>query len=173
MPPRSAEINPTTDAITEFAVPTANSVSFFITAGPDGNLWFTESNADRLGDDQPDDPRNYRIPRSLQPALRRTGSRQAPTATSGSPMTGLDSIGVDTLNTHTPCGDPAASRQRHRRQQFLSLGVVQAEDSHGNVDPAFNSNVLLAAMTRDPPRVPAWAARRPWQPPAAWRRSAD
>ena len=36
------EINPTTHAITEFAIPTANSHPEEITAGPDGNLWFTE-----------------------------------------------------------------------------------------------------------------------------------
>ena len=35
-------INPTTDKITEFAIPTANSGPVNITAGPDGNLWFTE-----------------------------------------------------------------------------------------------------------------------------------
>jgi virginiamycin B lyase len=36
-------INPTTHAIAEFPVPTANAVPGDITAGPDGNLWFTES----------------------------------------------------------------------------------------------------------------------------------
>ena len=36
-------INPTTHAITEFPVPTAGSYPMGITAGPDGNLWFTEA----------------------------------------------------------------------------------------------------------------------------------
>jgi streptogramin lyase len=35
--------------ITEFPVPTANSRPFEITAGPDGNLWFTEANANKIG----------------------------------------------------------------------------------------------------------------------------
>ena len=35
-------INPTTHAISEFATPTAGSAPYAITAGPDGNLWFTE-----------------------------------------------------------------------------------------------------------------------------------
>ena len=43
------EINPTTHAITEFPVPTAKPVPFGITAGPDGNLWFTEERATRSG----------------------------------------------------------------------------------------------------------------------------
>jgi hypothetical protein len=39
-------INPTTHAIAEFPIPTANAGPFAITAGPDGNLWFTESLSD-------------------------------------------------------------------------------------------------------------------------------
>ena len=35
-------INPTTHAITEFPVPTPTADPIGITAGPDGNLWFTE-----------------------------------------------------------------------------------------------------------------------------------
>ena len=42
-------INPTTDAITEFAIPTTNSGPQDITAGPDGNLWFTENAANEVG----------------------------------------------------------------------------------------------------------------------------
>jgi streptogramin lyase len=33
----------------EFAVPTANAVPYGITTGPDGNLWFTERGADKVG----------------------------------------------------------------------------------------------------------------------------
>jgi streptogramin lyase len=33
----------------EFPVPTAGGVPNGITAGPDGNLWFTELNADKIG----------------------------------------------------------------------------------------------------------------------------
>jgi len=42
-------ISPTTHAITEFPVPTANSDPAWITAGPDGNLWFTEWGASKIG----------------------------------------------------------------------------------------------------------------------------
>src|SRR6266536_966035 len=35
--------------ITEFSTPTANSGPFGITAGPDGNLWFTETATNKIG----------------------------------------------------------------------------------------------------------------------------
>jgi virginiamycin B lyase len=35
--------------ITEFPVPTANSRPYTIVPGPDGNLWFTESNGNKIG----------------------------------------------------------------------------------------------------------------------------
>ncbi|SRR6266567_2543910 len=35
--------------ITEYAIPTANSSPQGVTAGPDGNLWFTEGNANKIG----------------------------------------------------------------------------------------------------------------------------
>ena len=42
-------INPTTHAISELTVPTANAGLYGITAGPDGNLWFTEWKAGKIG----------------------------------------------------------------------------------------------------------------------------
>ena len=42
-------INPTTHAITEFTIPTANSKPYGIAAGPDGNLWFTDNGAGQIG----------------------------------------------------------------------------------------------------------------------------
>jgi hypothetical protein len=42
-------INPTTHAIDEFPLPKAGSSPGGITAGPDGNLWFTERGGSRLG----------------------------------------------------------------------------------------------------------------------------
>src|SRR5256885_14851667 len=35
--------------VTEFAIPTANSQPTGITSGPDGNLWFTENNTNKIG----------------------------------------------------------------------------------------------------------------------------
>jgi streptogramin lyase len=42
-------INPTTHAVAEFPTPTAASAPAGITAGSDGNLWFTESAAGQIG----------------------------------------------------------------------------------------------------------------------------
>jgi streptogramin lyase len=39
----------TAGVVTEFPVPTANSEPSAITAGPDGNLWFTEVTGNRIG----------------------------------------------------------------------------------------------------------------------------
>src|SRR4051812_3374645 len=35
--------------ISDFPIPTANAAPLEITAGPDGNLWFTESGANKIG----------------------------------------------------------------------------------------------------------------------------
>jgi streptogramin lyase len=39
--------------INEFSIPTANSSPAFITNGPDGNLWFTEGNGNKIGQINP------------------------------------------------------------------------------------------------------------------------
>jgi uncharacterized protein (TIGR03437 family) len=55
LPGVSAKINvlltvlPAESMIQEYAVPTANSQPLCIAAGPDGNLWFTESAANKIG----------------------------------------------------------------------------------------------------------------------------
>ncbi len=75
----------------EFPIPTGNSGPDGITAGPDGNLWFTESRRRQDRDDRPDDACRQRVPHPLGPvrhlAFRARGSRRAPTASSGSPNT--------------------------------------------------------------------------------------
>ena len=40
--------------IAEFPIPTANSYPYGITAGPDGNIWFSEFNASKIGRITPD-----------------------------------------------------------------------------------------------------------------------
>jgi streptogramin lyase len=35
--------------ITEYPIPTSQSDLWGITAGPDGNLWFTEGNGNKIG----------------------------------------------------------------------------------------------------------------------------
>ena len=52
-PARSARSIPATGAISEFATPTPNSSPLGITTGPDGNLWFTEFAADKIGEINP------------------------------------------------------------------------------------------------------------------------
>ena len=42
--------------ITEYAVPTAASYPVGITAGPDGNLWFTEYSGNKIGQLVPEEP---------------------------------------------------------------------------------------------------------------------
>jgi virginiamycin B lyase len=39
----------TSGAVTEYATPTANAAPFYIAAGPDGALWFTENNSNKIG----------------------------------------------------------------------------------------------------------------------------
>ena len=36
-------------SITEYSLPTSTSIPQGITAGPDGNLWFAETNGNRIG----------------------------------------------------------------------------------------------------------------------------
>jgi virginiamycin B lyase len=36
-------------SVTKFPLPNANSLPSGITAGPDGNLWFTETGANKIG----------------------------------------------------------------------------------------------------------------------------
>ena len=71
--------------ITEFPLPTANSGPYGITAGPDGNLWFTEYMAIRSGASAP----VARSPSFLsqQPTAAQTGSQPDPMAISGLPST--------------------------------------------------------------------------------------
>src|ERR1700735_5060073 len=48
---RSIEVNipATTQTITEFPIPSANSAPSFISAGADGALWFTEQGTTKIG----------------------------------------------------------------------------------------------------------------------------
>ena len=79
--------------IAEFAIPTASVSPWEIAAGPDGNLWFTETDRQQDRRDQPDDRRHHRVhhPDGQLPAP--SGSRPGPTATSGSPRTAGNKIG--------------------------------------------------------------------------------
>src|SRR5438132_201360 len=47
--PMAAKASVPDVTITEFPVPTSNSIPFGITHGNDGNLWFTENYANKIG----------------------------------------------------------------------------------------------------------------------------
>ena len=89
----ASDASPGTDAgppveaglFTEFPIPTAGSSPNGITAGPDGNLWFTEFHTAKVARSRPpaSSPSSRRLPLAPSP----TPSRPAPTATSGSQRT--------------------------------------------------------------------------------------
>ena len=87
--------------ITEFPIPTAGSGPTDITAGPDGNLWFTESpSGNRIGRITPAGViTEFAVPAS-PPAAIPSASRRARTATSGSPS----SAAPDQIGRITPAG---------------------------------------------------------------------
>ena len=86
--------------ITEFPIPTAQQRPYGITAGPDGNLWFTEFDQQQDRTDH-DGRRRHRVLRPHGQQRAHTGSPLARTATSGSPSTtatrsgGSRTAGVD------------------------------------------------------------------------------
>ncbi len=76
-------INPTTHAITEFALP-AGTAPLEITAGSDGNLWFVARGANSIGMINPTTHASQNSP-SPPPPPWHSESRRVPTAISGSP----------------------------------------------------------------------------------------
>ncbi len=57
-------INPSTDAIAEYPIPSVGAEPFRIALGPDGNLWFTEIGTDQIGKINPNTGKitEYSIP---------------------------------------------------------------------------------------------------------------
>ena len=88
--------------INDFPIPTPTAC-LGITAGPDGNLWFTEGIGNKIGE-SPRRPRHHRVrhPHRQQQAL--SGSRPGPTATSGSPRTATRSA----RSTRRPTPSPSS-----------------------------------------------------------------
>ena len=80
-------ISPTTDVVTEYTVPTPGGVTQGITAGSDGNLWFTEPGTAQVGTGYSFGGR-HRVRHTHEVESTVGESPQAPTATSGSPSRG-------------------------------------------------------------------------------------
>ena len=102
-------INPATHAIAEFPIPTAASRPDGITAGPDGNLWFTEYNAGKIGEINPATHAVTEFP------IPYTGSQpQSITAGPDGNLwfadSGTHAIGVVTLVHHQLGGDGSSRR---------------------------------------------------------------
>ena len=73
----------TTGTVTDFPLPTANSAPAGITAGPDGNLWFTEFGGNKVGVISPAGAVGEATLPS--PTASPSGSRRTPPVTSPSP----------------------------------------------------------------------------------------
>lgn len=68
-----------TPTITEFSIPTTGSWPMGITAGPDGNLWFTESSSDKIGKISLDGViTEFSIPRSVDYGISPRGITTGP-----------------------------------------------------------------------------------------------
>ena len=113
----------TAGVVTEFAVPTTGSRPDGIAAGPDGNLWFTESL--RRQPDRPDHPgrRRHRVPRPARPSAVRAASRPARTATSGSPKSPATRSG----GSPRPASSPSS---RSPRRAASSDGIAAGPDGN-------------------------------------------
>ena len=85
-----------TGQVTEFPLPTAGAQPFAITAGPDGNLWFTEGGSQKVG----------RITPAGSIKRRRAGSATRSTASAPCARERSSAWGP---RARTTCGSPAAS----------------------------------------------------------------
>ncbi len=140
------------NAITEFATPAASQPSG-ITAGPDGNVWFTETAAGAIGFVNVaglSGPGKYNLGRSIPiPTTGEAGgvlSNPAPVGiTAGSDDTlwfadESGAIGVVNLTQFVVTSEPPSSVTAGKGFGF----TVTAEDSSGNVDTQFNGNVTVS-----------------------------
>ena len=111
-------INPTTDAITEFGVPTSDFSPYQITSGPDGNLWFTDAGTGSIGTINPSTDAITEYP---------------------VPYTGTDPVAI----TAGPDGnvwftDPGQERDRRRHPHRIATGgdAAAAGQRHGGEPPS-------------------------------------
>ena len=135
------KINPTTGAISTFATPTPNAAQEGITAGPDGNLWFTETTAGKIAQINPttDAITEYPIPYAGSSPY---GITAGPDGNLWFTDPGTNAIGVATLATSqlVVTQQPPASVTAGS-----AFGLtVDAENSSGNLLSSFDGTVTVA-----------------------------
>ena len=165
-------INPTTHAIIEFTIPTANSGPTEITSGPDGNLWLTEKDAKKIGEVQSSSPGGHqcncqscRLPRCGRPVtLTATVSSTAGTLTGsvnfldGATVLNPTPVALDTpampLSRSVRCAGGARDHRSLRRQLQLrgehldgADGDRQRRDDHHLGDRFAHHRRLGAPVT--------------------------
>ena len=106
--------------ITEFTIPTADSQPTGITAGGDGNVWFTEANASRIGRITPSGTiTEFVVPTAV---TRPFGITLGPdgnlwfTESSGNRISKISPTSPNTVTQFPiPTADTVADRHRHRQ----------------------------------------------------------
>ena len=102
--------------ITEFAVPTANSRPEFITAGPDGNIWFTEPGSARMGEfvlNASATPAAVAAPAASAALAPATPSATGVTQLAGSALESLPPSAVNQQPTGVNAVTPRETRHAH------------------------------------------------------------
>ena len=148
--------------ITEFPIPTADSEP----AGDHGRARRQPLvHRGRREQDRPDHHRRHghRVPRSRRPAASPSGSRPGPTATSGSPSSGVNQIGRITptgtrhrvRRSRRPAAQPDGHHGRARRQPLVhrgrpanEIGRITTDRRRHRVRPA---DARRPARRRSPP----------------------
>ena len=133
-----------------------------IAAGPDGNLWFTESSR-QIGDDQPDDPRHRRVPRPHD-RIRTHGITAGPRRQPLVHRAGGNKIGMINPTTHaiTEFAVP------HRPAQHPSGSRPGPTATSGSPSPTATRS---ARSTRRPTPSPSSPCRPPRADPTGSRRA--
>jgi len=136
--------------VTEYSIPTAGSYPYGITAGPDGNLWFTESNSNKIAKlTTAGSITEYRIPTADSAPM---GITAGPDGNLWFTEYGGNKIGkVTTAGTFTEYPIPTAIS--------LPEGITAGPD--GNLWFTESGNIKIGKVTTGLMRV-KWSAPRSW-----------
>ena len=133
-------INPTTHAITEFTLPTGYSANF-LTTGPDGNIWFTDNSAGKIGTINPTTGAIAEYP------VPYTGSKPGGITTGPDGNIWFTDDGTNAIGVDIPNSDQFVVTQQPPASVTAGTAfglTVQADNSSGNLDPSFNGTVTVA-----------------------------